>query len=117
MGKFKITDSQGFHITFDNGVTLSTQFGPSNYCEHYPDLRSEAPSMVDFEAPREERHWECSNAEIAIWIDGEEEWITHEMIKDLFPEELYEDSDMKVQVKGWVEMEDWLKIFDWCRNY
>lgn len=32
---FKITDRKGFHITFKNGVTISIQFGPGNYCQHF----------------------------------------------------------------------------------
>lgn len=32
---FKITGKKGFHITFDNGYTVSVQFGPGNYCSNY----------------------------------------------------------------------------------
>ena len=32
---FKITNGKGFHITFSNGNTISTQFGAGNYCDHY----------------------------------------------------------------------------------
>lgn len=32
---FRITGGKGFHITFKNGYTLSTQFGPGNYCDNY----------------------------------------------------------------------------------
>ncbi len=35
---FRITGKKGFHITFDNGWTVSVQFGPGNYCDNY-DLR------------------------------------------------------------------------------
>ncbi len=28
---FRITDNKGFQITFDNGYTVSVQFGPGNY--------------------------------------------------------------------------------------
>lgn len=28
---FRITDNKGFSITFDNGYTVSVQFGPGNY--------------------------------------------------------------------------------------
>ena len=115
MGKFKITNHRGFHLTFENGVTLSTQFGVGNYCEHHPDPRYDPPSTMDFREPRDKDTWESEDVEIAIWT--EEEWITHEMFEALFPEEQYENSDMKEQVKGWVEMEDWLKILDWCREY
>lgn len=32
---FKITDKKGFHITFENGYTVSVQFGAGNYSENY----------------------------------------------------------------------------------
>lgn len=32
---FRITDNKGFHITFDNGFTVSVQFGPGNYSDNY----------------------------------------------------------------------------------
>jgi hypothetical protein len=35
MGMFNITGGKGFHITFDNGWTVSVQFGPANYCDNY----------------------------------------------------------------------------------
>lgn len=32
---FRITDNKGFQITFDNGYTVSVQFGPGNYGSNY----------------------------------------------------------------------------------
>ena len=32
---FKITNKSGFHITLENGWTVSVQFGPANYCDNY----------------------------------------------------------------------------------
>jgi hypothetical protein len=29
---FRITQNRGFHMTFQNGWTLSVQWGPVNYC-------------------------------------------------------------------------------------
>jgi hypothetical protein len=34
---FKIIDGKGFHITFQNGYTVSVQFGPGNYCDNYDE--------------------------------------------------------------------------------
>jgi len=31
---FRIVDKIGFHITFDNGWTVSVQFGPGNCCDN-----------------------------------------------------------------------------------
>ena len=32
---FRINDNKGFQITFDNGYTVSVQFGPGNYSSNY----------------------------------------------------------------------------------
>jgi hypothetical protein len=32
---FRITDNKGFQVTFDNGYTVSVQFGPGNYGSNY----------------------------------------------------------------------------------
>lgn len=34
---FSITSGKGFHIKFDNGWTVSVQFGGGNYCANYDD--------------------------------------------------------------------------------
>lgn len=31
---FYITGKKGFHVVFENGWTVSVQFGPGNYCEN-----------------------------------------------------------------------------------
>ena len=59
---FAITYGKGFHIALANGWTISVQFGPGNYCEHYG-----SSSMREFcERPAPRRH-ESRDAEIAIW--------------------------------------------------
>lgn len=35
MSMFKITYKKGFHVTFNNGYTVSVQFGPGNYCSNH----------------------------------------------------------------------------------
>ena len=56
---FTITQNRGFHMTFENGFTLSVQFGPGNYCERrYPH---------DHDAPQKKREWTSKDAEIAIF--------------------------------------------------
>lgn len=34
---FKLTGGHGFHVTFENGWTVSVQFGGGNYCSNYDD--------------------------------------------------------------------------------
>lgn len=48
--EIRSTVSSGFQIQFENGNTISVQFGLDNYCEN-----------------REESKPTCKNAEIAIW--------------------------------------------------
>ena len=33
--KIKICHNKGFHLTFENGWTVSVQFGVGNYCENH----------------------------------------------------------------------------------
>jgi hypothetical protein len=61
MGQIKLSSAKGIHITFDNGYTLSVQFGPGNYCDHY-DRRIGA----DDAACGKEG---SSTAETAYWSD------------------------------------------------
>lgn len=35
MKKFGITENKGFHITFENGLTASVQWGRGNYCDNH----------------------------------------------------------------------------------
>jgi len=62
MSNFKSTNNKGFQMTFENGWTISVQFGYGNYCDngHHPDgfYFSKAQDVV-----------ESSDAEIAIWDD------------------------------------------------
>lgn len=52
--------SRGFHITFENGWTVSVQFAPGNYCEN---------RRLDFKnSPNQ-----CKDAEIAAW-DSNGDW-------------------------------------------
>ncbi len=35
MKKLEITSNKGFHITFENGLTASVQWGRGNYCQNH----------------------------------------------------------------------------------
>ena len=54
---FKITSGKGFHMTFENGYTISVQFGSGNYCDN---------RHLAWDAPIEP----SKTAEIAIWPEG-----------------------------------------------
>lgn len=57
---FRITGRKGFQITFENGNTISVQFGPGNYCEHYD------ANIMDFLKENNEIH-KSKDAEVAAW--------------------------------------------------
>ncbi len=67
MAGFKITGSKGFHITFENGVTVSVQFGPGTYSGNY-DMSFHVPLPNPLES---------DTAEVALWRYGGN-WITQE---------------------------------------
>lgn len=56
MAGFKSTWRKGFHMSFENGLTVSVQFGAGNYCDNYHDM--------DFFSDKDAQ---SSDAEIAIW--------------------------------------------------
>ena len=66
--KFVATQNKGFGITFQNGFTISVQWGTENYCEH----KNLDIDFEDLPNPKEENRWESRNAEIAVFDkDGE----------------------------------------------
>lgn len=105
---FAINRGKGFFIKFPNGLTLSTQFGGGNYCDNHDESIAMSKNIPE--------HVECKNAEIAIIDYSETE------IKDLgtvrkqrlITDEVLGNGD---EVKGYVDMCEWLDIFDKCRNY
>ncbi len=59
---FKITGKAGFHIGFENGYTVSVQFGRGNYCTN----KNVSEDYVPLGG------WSCENAEVAVFgKDGE----------------------------------------------
>jgi len=87
MTGFKIIRSDGFHITFENGVTVSVIFGDGAYCNH---IRSDGENV---------------DAELAIWINNKQ-WITREFYPDI-------DDD----VIGHVSPKEVLKALIWAEAY
>ena len=58
---FRITDGKGFQITFENGWTVSVQFGFGNYCANR-DNKSASMLFGMYDGPVE-----SLTAEIAAW--------------------------------------------------
>ena len=78
---FKITDSKGFQMTFENGYTISVQFGPGNYCDNH-SLEWDAPQKTNISS---------NTAEIAVFdpdnnfvrIDEHDDVIGHLTAEDV----------------------------------
>ena len=68
MAKFASTLNHGFQMTFNNGMTISVQFGTGNYCER----RSFTISNPHYDMVNQ-NVTESPDAEIAIW-DADNKW-------------------------------------------
>lgn len=58
---FVSTMRKGFHITFDNGLTASVQWGAGNYCDN------DFPEDMDFSCTKDAK---SSTAEVAVLYNG-----------------------------------------------
>ena len=94
--KFGSLGNKGFHITLPNGITLSVQFGPCNYCEHYDAYK-------DIGLPREKDKWESMDAEMAAWWDVDRKWIDLDTMKLI---------DEGSDVVGYKTVADFLEIIN-----
>lgn len=59
---FTITQGKGFQLTFENGWTVSVQFGVGNYCQ-----RQDYSALATFGKEKRTNFWESLDAEIAAW--------------------------------------------------
>lgn len=99
---FKITDNKGFHLTFDNGLTLSCQIGSYNYCDN---------RVADVhEAFEEMKHHtvKCKNCEVAIF-DKADNFITSKVFKKLGLDKEFKPCDNGIVV-GYVDVNAVAKI-------
>lgn len=98
---FAITGSRGFHITFQNGVTVSVQFGGGMHCDN---LR------VDIGTEMHLHVLECDNAEVAIFIRDDSKapggWLTQQYSKD--------ENDV---ILGYQTPAEVLDILNWAAGY
>ena len=64
----RICDNKGFQLDMLNGVTVSVQLGPGNYCDS--DVAN-----ANFDAPKkamdsDDEHWGSNTAECAAYVTG-----------------------------------------------
>lgn len=95
---FSVNGNKGFHITFKNGYTLSTQFGYGNYCDNY--MKEDNKHQTT-----------CNNSEIAIICPNGDFMYLKDIFKELFNENIIDDV-----VKGKIECEQWFKILEYVKN-
>ena len=91
----KINRNSNFHITFDNGVTVSILIAGGSYSNNH-----------DAEIGEEQKQKSIisSNAEITVWTKGNK-WITGEL------------TGKGNDVEGWVEPNDILNILNKAAFY
>ena len=95
-----ITGNKGFHIRFENGITISIQFGAANYCEHYNgDIGSEIKKTK----------WESIDAEVGVW-DENKKWYD-------FKNNSFGDSTHVVGYKSADEIADLITKFKNWKNH
>lgn len=93
MKKFVSTMRKGFHMTFENGLTVSVQWGAGNYCDnHFPDdldfscskdARSDTAEVAVMRG-RKVLNANCFLPEdVADWQDDVVGWLTPEQVTDL----------------------------------
>ena len=70
----KISRGCNFHITFENGVTVSVLIGGGSYSDNHDDI-----DLIELKQERQE--FRSSNAEIAAWKTGGQ-WVTKELVTD-----------------------------------
>ena len=90
---FKIIRGQGFHITFSNGYTVSVQFGPMSYCDHY--FQKDVNEFSSEECGK----LGSTTAECAVIMDD-----------DLIETPFFEGDT----VKGWMSPEEVLELLNWA---
>ena len=98
MGKFRSTERKGFHMTFENGLTVSVQWGGRNYCENHDNM--------DFSHTKD---MESRNAEVAVWSN--ERWLN---ANNFLSEE---EADWCDDVVGWLTPEQVVDLLMRVKNY
>ena len=94
---FCITRGKGFQVTYENGITVSVQWGPGNYGDNRADSRT----------PMEEPFYSSELAEVAIWEEAGH-YITGEVWQRIYKRKL---GDIVV---GWLSAEKVTRILNYC---
>ena len=107
----------GFTLTFENGLVLSTRFGPGNYCDNHDamnissQMASESMGSL-FSDTVEVGVWDSAKHDPRNWVNG---W--QEAVFDDVREVVFDVVDPYDDVRGYVTMPEWLQILEWCRAW
>lgn len=90
MNKFVSTMRKGFQMTFENGLTVSVQWGAGNYCDnHYnmdflygKDMRSNTAEVAVMQGDRFLNANNFMNPEDADWCDDVVGYLSPEQVVD-----------------------------------
>ena len=104
----------GFTITFNNGLLLSTRFGSMNYCENKSGVMGNLAKPDD--DPTKLAGLLSDDVEVAVWkTDGKpdesHDWVTE------WQTEVFAEAGYVEDVRGYVRIDDWLRLLDWWRNW
>ena len=104
----------GFTITFNNGLLLSTRFGSMNYCENKSGVMGNFAKTVRNLADGDSIL--SDDVEVAVWkTDGKpdesHDWVTE------WQTEVFAAAGYVEDVRGYVRIDAWLRLLDWCRNW
>lgn len=94
-----LSTGSGFKMTFDNGVTVSVQFGYGTYSDNYDNYN------IDI------RRAASMSAEVAIFKDGRRNWLTESAWFGVFGFKLDDD------VAGYVSADDVAAVIAWAKDY
>jgi len=98
----RLIKNKGFHITFDNNVTVSVQMGGGNYCDNYDWTIAKHTCVI---APP------SSCVEIMCWrnIDNKPD--------EVFRKQWHNYINNKGGVIGWANMNKLLETLNWAAKY
>ena len=93
MKKFVSTMRKGFHISFENGLTVSVQWGAGNYCDNH------FPNDMDFSYNKDAK---SDTAEVAVIETSTGKFLN---ANDFVPTELSDELMEGDVVIGWLTPE------------
>lgn len=99
----KSTMGKGFLMSFENGLTISVQWGPGNYCKNYSkkyEVHDGRQMMIDCES---------ENAEVAVWDT--------KTGKYLHAGDFLNDPDAVDDVLGWLSADEVAEIIHNVKNF